>query len=351
MVNSFSLEDFVVRENATLSEAMQLIDKNTHGIVFISNKGGILLASLTDGDVRRYLLSGGSMNSKALEAANKKPKTASNLKQAKKLFHQKFFVAIPITDKTGKLVDLYTGDLSEHKVSYEQINVPVVINAGGKGSRLYPLTKVLPKPLIPVGDLPILELIMKSYLCFGCDDFHVIVNYKKELIKAYFKENDVKYNVSWYDECEPLGTGGGLSLLKNKMHDTFFFANCDVLLDSDYADILKFHKENHNVITMVCAYKNFNIPYGVVEIGKDGVIQEMKEKPLISYLTNTGIYVVEPEVLYDIQDNVSIGFPDIIEIERRKGKRTAVYPVRGNEWMDMGQFPELENMRNRLSGE
>ena len=102
---------------------------------------------------------------------------------------------------------------------------------------------------------------------------------------------------------------------------------------------------------MVCAYKNFNIPYGVVEIGKDGVIQEMKEKPLISYLTNTGIYVVEPEVLADIQDNVSIGFPDVIEYERSKGKRTAVYPIRGNDWMDMGQFPELEKMRTRLSGE
>ncbi len=351
MNSTLSLDDFITSDSSSLSEAMQKIDKNTHGIVFISDKKGVLIAALTDGDVRRYLLSGGSMNCNAIVAANTTPKSATSFKEAKKIFHKRDFVVIPIVDKTGKIIDLYTGDAKEQKLFRESLNVPVVINAGGKGSRLYPLTKVLPKPLIPVGDLPIIELILKSYLYNGCNDFHVIVNYKKELIKTYFKENESRYNITWYDENEPLGTGGGLSLLKNKVNDTFFFANCDVLLDSNYADILKFHKENKNIITMVCAYKNFNIPYGVVEIGKDGIIQEMKEKPMISYLTNTGIYVVEPEVLDDIKDNVSIGFPDIIEYERKKGLKTAVYPVRGNDWMDMGQFPELEKMRNRLIGE
>ncbi|WP_202108287.1 sugar phosphate nucleotidyltransferase [Succinivibrio dextrinosolvens] len=351
MNSTLSLVDFIVNDTSSLSEAMQKIDRNTHGIVFISDKNGLLIASLTDGDVRRYLLSGGEMNCSAITAANKNPKSTTSLKDAKNLFHKRDFVVIPIVDKKGKIVDLYTGDIKEQKQFRPQLNVPVVINAGGKGSRLYPLTKVLPKPLIPVGDLPIIELIMKSYLYNGCDDFHIIVNYKKELIKTYFKENETQYNICWYDELVPLGTGGGLSLLKNKVNDTFFFANCDVLLDSNYADILKFHKENRNVITMVCAYKNFNIPYGVVEIGKDGIIQEMKEKPLISYLTNTGIYVVEPSVLDDIKDNVPIGFPDIIEYERRIGRKTAVYPVRGNDWMDMGQFPELEKMRHQLLGE
>lgn len=351
MNHKVSFKDFLVNDNLTVSEAMQQIDKNANGIVFFTDKKGSLIASLTDGDVRRHLLSGGSMYSKAIDVANKSPKSAFTLEEARKLYHNRDFIVIPIVDVNKKIVDFFTGDLKDHKNTYDELNIPVVINAGGKGTRLYPLTKVLPKPLIPVGDLPILELIMKDYLNYGCDDFHVIVNYKKELIKAYFEENDYKYNISWYNELQPLGTGGGLSLLRNKLKSTFFFANCDVLLTSNYADVLRFHKDNHNMVTMVCAYKNFNIPYGVVEIGKDGVIKNMKEKPLISYLTNTGIYVVEPEVLDDIQDNVSIGFPDIIEIERNKGKKVAVYPVSGNEWLDMGQFPELEKMRNRLSGE
>lgn len=170
-------------------------------------------------------------------------------------------------------------------------------------------------------------------------------------MKEYFAENDNNYNITWYDEEKPLGTGGGLSLLRNKLTDTFFFANCDVLLTANYENLVKFHKENKNLITMVCAYKNMNIPYGVVEMGINGLIEGMKEKPLMSFLTNTGIYVVEPEVINDIDDAVSLGFPDIIEQERQKGKKVAVYPVSENDWMDMGQLPELEKMRLKLYGE
>ena len=142
-----------------------------------------------------------------------------------------------------------------------------------------------------------------------------------------------------------------LSLLRGKFKSTFFFTNCDALLTSNYESMLKFHKESGNIITMICAYKNMNIPYGVVEIGANGIIEDMKEKPLMSFLTNTGIYIVEPEVINDIQDDVTIGFPDIIELERQKGKKVAVFPVSENDWMDMGQLPELEKMRIKLYGE
>ena len=115
--------------------------------------------------------------------------------------------------------------------------------------------------------------------------------------------------------------------------------------------MLKFHKDNGNVITMVCAYKNINIPYGVVEMGMNGTIENMKEKPLMSFLTNTGIYIVEPEVIDDMEDGVAIGFPDIVEQQRQKGRKVAVFPVSENDWMDMGQLPELEKMRIKLYGE
>ena len=229
--------------------------------------------------------------------------------------------------------------------------VLAIILGGGKGTRLDPFTRVLPKPLIPVGDHPIVELIMNEYQSYGCDDFHIIVNYKKELMKAYFSDNEKSYRISWYDEEKPLGTGGGLSLLRGVFKDTFFFANCDALLTANYESMLKFHKENENVITMVCAYKNLNIPYGVVKIGRNGMIDQMEEKPLLSFLVNTGIYIVEPEVIDDIEDGVSIGFPDIVEKERQKGKKVAAFPVSENDWMDMGQLPELEKMRIKLYGE
>ena len=241
--------------------------------------------------------------------------------------------------------------LHNEKKEKNSLKIPVVINAGGRGTRLDPFTKVLPKPLIPVGELPIIELIMQEYQSYACDDFHIIVNYKKDLMKAYFHDSENHYNITWYDEDEPLGTGGGLSLLRGKLNSTFFFANCDALLTANYESMLKFHKENGNVITMICAYKNINIPYGVVEMGEQGVIESMKEKPLMSFLTNTGIYIVEPEVIYDIGDNEVIGFPDIVEREKQKGRKVAVFPVSENDWMDMGQLPELEKMRMKLYGE
>ncbi|MCI8799404.1 MAG: NTP transferase domain-containing protein [Lachnospiraceae bacterium] len=227
----------------------------------------------------------------------------------------------------------------------------MVINAGGKGTRLEPFTRVLPKPLIPVGDIPIIEHIMKEYQSYNCNEFHIIVNYKRDLMKAYFADNENHYNISWYDEDIPLGTGGGLSLLRGKFDDTFFFANCDALLTANYESMMKFHKENGSVITMICAYKNIEIPYGVVEMGANGAIKDMKEKPRMSFLTNTGIYIVEPEVIDDIKEGMAIGFPDIVEMERQKGKRVTVFPVREDDWMDMGQLPELEKMKLKLYGE
>ena len=169
-------------------------------------------------------------------------------------------------------------------------------------------------------------------------------------MKAYFSESDNAYNIKWFDEKKPLGTGGGLSLLKGKIKDTFFFTNCDILLTADYESMLRYHKEHKNVITMVCAYKNLVIPYGVIELGDNGSIAGMKEKPEYSFLTNTGMYIVEPEVLNDIEDDVAIGFPDIIKMEQEKGKKVGVYPVSENEWMDMGQIDELEKMRLKLYG-
>ena len=347
-----NMQTLIGNEKLTISEAMKKIDGNAYGILFLVDEGGILLGCITDGDIRRFLLSGGKMDAAAIEAANKQPKVAKTINEARQLYHKRDYVAIPILGENGSILDLYLDESGEAAVKpRNSLQIPVVINAGGRGTRLDPFTRVLPKPLIPVGDLPIIEHIMKEYQSYDCNEFHIIVNYKRDLLKAYFADNDNHYNITWYDELEPLGTGGGLSLLRGRFQDTFFFANCDALLTANYESMLKFHKENGNTITMICAYKNINIPYGVVEMGINGTIQDMREKPLMSFLTNTGIYLVEPEVIEDMEDNVPIGFPDVVEREKQKGKRVAVFPVSENDWMDMGQLPELEKMRARLYGE
>lgn len=346
-----NIQIFIDKCDITISEAMQKIDRNSYGILFLINNDGKMNGCITDGDIRRYLLAGGKLSGLADEAANKNPKYACSMKEAQLLYHKRDFIVIPIVDDDGHIVDLFTGDIKTAKKQRNPLSIPVVINAGGRGMRLDPFTKVLPKPLIPVGDLPIIELIMKEYQSYACNDFHIIVNYKKELIKAYFRDNENLYGITWYDEQKPLGTGGGLALLRGKLSETFFFVNCDALLTANYESMIKFHKDRGNTITMICAYKNINIPYGVVEIGEHGVIESMREKPLMSFLTNTGIYIVEPEVIEDMEDDEVIGFPDIIERERQKGRKVAVYPVSENDWMDMGQMSELEKMRVKLYGE
>ncbi len=349
-MNKKELQKFIGNENLTLAEVMQKIDANSSGILFLVDSANKLKGCITDGDIRRFLLAGGKLDEPALNAANLNPKFAFSEVEAFRLYHKKNFIVIPIVDIEKHVISLYNGEESITK-KRTALSIPVVINAGGRGTRLDPFTRVLPKPLIPVGDLPIIEHIMKEFQSYSCEKFHIIVNYKKELIKAYFAESENRYDITWYDEAKPLGTGGGLSLLRDRLNETFFFTNCDNLLQANYERMLEFHKENDNAITMVCAYKNFSIPYGVVEMGVDGKIENMKEKPLVSFLANTGTYIVEPIVLDDIEDNVPIGFPDVVEKQREKGCKVAVFPVSESEWMDMGQLNELEKMRKKLYGE
>lgn len=340
---------YLVSKETLIKDAMKKIDSLKPKILFVAQDEK-LIGALTDGDIRRYLLAGGTVEDAVEKACNKKLKKIAHSKEEAITMLDKNYIAIPIVDSKKKILDIYTGSKASKK-SRKKIDVPIVINAGGKGTRLDPFTKILPKPLIPVGDLPIIEHIMRRYEDAGAKDFHIIVNYKKELIKSYFKEIDKEYKITWTDETEPLGTGGGLSLLKNKIKDTFFFICCDSLILVDYSDVLNFHKKNHNDITMICAKKHITIPYGIVNTDKKNVLESIEEKPEYSFLTNTAMYIIEPSVLKDLKKNEKIDFPDVIKMEKEKGRKIGVYTVEEDEWLDMGQMSELEKMRIRLYGE
>ena len=173
------IKKFLGPDTMSVSEAMQMIDNNAYGIVFLTDDERRLKGCVTDGDIRRYLLSGGQMTGSVTEAANKDPKVAVSDEEARLLYHKKNYIVIPIVDEEGRIVALYTGDGREIR-KRNPLNIPVVINAGGKGTRLEPFTKVLPKPLIPVGDIPIIEHIIREYQSYECNEFHIIVNYKKD---------------------------------------------------------------------------------------------------------------------------------------------------------------------------
>ncbi len=344
--------ELTIKENNTIIEAMQKLDMVATKVLFVVENEK-LLAALTDGDIRRWILTKGDLKAEVKDVANYSPKYLIDADKQTALQYMKAncIEALPILGSDGIIKKIVLWNENELIVDKEVLDIPVVMMAGGLGTRLWPYTKILPKPLIPVGDTPIAEHIINQFCEYGCNDFYLIVNHKKNMIKAYFNELTKSYTVNFVDEEKLLGTGGGLSLLKGKIDSTFILTNCDILVREDFRKIYQLHKEKKHIITMVCSLKNFSIPYGVVEIGEDGNIESMREKPQLSFFTNTGCYIVEPEVIEELEDNVSIGFPDIIEKYKQQGKSVGVYPIGEKAWMDMGNMEELKRMEKILGYE
>ncbi len=344
------IDELIIDGSISGLQALARLEETGRRILFIA-PGGKLRAVITDGDVRRFILNGGDLSCPVSEFANSTTKSlpVEKRSEAAAFLQQHVIAAVPLLGKDGQIVDVVFLNEQETVDKTALLNTPVVIMAGGLGTRLYPYTKILPKPLIPIGEVPIIERVIDGFTQFGCDSFTMIVNYKKNMIKSYFADIEPKeYSVKYADEDKPLGTGGGLCLLKGEINETFFLTNCDSIIQADYSDLLRFHKKNKNAITMVCAMKQFTIPYGVAKLDADGSLLGISEKPSMNYLTNTGMYVVEPSVLNSIEDQVYQGFPDIIESCRGAGGKVGVYPIGEGSWMDMGQLEELDEMRRKF---
>lgn len=343
------LADYIIGTECTVVDALKQIDKNSKGIVYVC-KDKVLYGSVTDGDIRRHIINRGNIGDNITMIMNKHPFFCylDQKEHVQDKMVQQHIRSIPILDKKNKIIDIiFINDKTY--IEKQQLNIPVVIMAGGKGTRLYPYTQILPKPLIPIGEKTITEHIMSRFEEYGCSHFDMIVNYKKNFIKSYFLDNENLVDVDFIDETEFLGTGGGLKLLKGKYQETFFVTNCDILIEEDYAKIIESHKQNDNIITMVCAEKNMVIPYGTVEVSEEGYAVELKEKPNFSFITNTGFYVLEPEFLDMIPDNTFIHITDVIQNCIDIGKNVGVYKIPEDKWMDMGQMEEMEKMRQKLN--
>lgn len=343
------MNDIYIEENQSILDAMRQLDKNAKKILFV-HKEGELKASLTDGDIRRWILKKGDLQMPVKCVANYQPKFLSEEQAdlAVRIMKEYEIDAVPILDDKGVIKRVvFSNDIEQGHDLFPQ-TVPVVIMAGGMGARLSPYTNILPKPLIPIGDYPIVEHIINNFCTYGCRQFFMVVNYKRNMIKAYFDELDKTYQLDFITEERLLGTGGGISLLRGKIKNTFILSNCDILIDDDLTKAYKQHVESGNVITMVCSLKNFTIPYGIVNIGEDGIIQSIQEKPNMSFFTNTGCYFVEPQVIDDLKYNEPIDFPEVIEKYMKNNKRIGIYPISEEAWLDMGQVDELEKMKVKL---
>ncbi len=332
------MNEVYVEENKSIFEAMRQIDRNARKILFVHDNEK-LLASLTDGDIRRWILKKGDIQLPVKYAANYNPIYIyeQQVDMAARIMRKYQIDAVPVVDKNHIIQTVvFANDLKKEHCLFDK-EIPIVIMAGGRGTRLSPYTNILPKPLIPIGDYPISEHIVNYFYSYGCRQFYMIVNYKRNMIKAYFDELDKDYRIDFIIEEKELGTGGGISLLKGKINDTFILTNCDILINDDLTMAYQQHVASGNLITVICSLKNFIIPYGVVNVGANGEIETMKEKPSMPFWANTGCYFVDPRVVENLKYNEPIDFPQIIEKYLTEGKRVGVYPIGEEAWLDMGR--------------
>lgn len=335
----------------SVQEAIKLMDNIKSKTLFVFDKE-TFIGILTIGDIQRAIIKNAELSSSISNIIDTN-KIYANVNESQDTIRDKMrrmrAECMPIVDNNGQLVDVvFWKDVfgKETKLEAKNINLPVVIMAGGMGSRLAPLTNIYPKPLIPIGEKTIVESIMDKFVNYNCHDFYMSVNYKADTIKNYFDFiNNPEYNVSYFQEDKPMGTAGSLRLLKDKINSTFFVSNCDILIEDDYANILEYHRSNKNELTVVAAVKTISIPYGTIITGEYGLLESIEEKPTLSFKINTGLYILEPSLLDDIPDEF-FHITHLMEKLKAQGRRVGVYPISQNDWKDMGDWNEYLKMIN-----
>jgi len=354
-MNKESLSAFIGEKSLSIVEAMEKIDANVRGILFVTDENKRLVGSITDGDIRRWLINTGDLSVQISEMMHPSPKylCQADRKRAMDFMRKESVTALPILDVKQRIVDvIFLSDkLPDEEQENTLENVPVIIMAGGKGTRLYPYTKIFPKPLIPVGDIPIIERIISRFRDYGASEYYLTVNYKKNMIKSYFSDLNPKYSIQYVEEDKPLGTAGSLKLIREKFDVPVVVTNCDILINADYSNIYRYHIESGNVLTIVSALKNTVIPYGVLYSGEHGIVTSMEEKPKMSYFVNTGMYILNPELFDRIPDNKMYHMTDLAGELIAEGANIGMYPVSEDSFLDMGEFEELRRMEKKLKAD
>lgn len=336
---------YLVKENTSIRKVT--IHMNIHELSFVTVVNNIneVMGVFTLGDFKNAVFKGIDIDQSIKKITNRKYKYIglnTNEKIIKNIFKSNNITHLPIINKK-KLVDVITRTKLAKKTP-----IPLLVMAGGKGTRLDPFTKVIPKPLIPFENEAIIKTIIDRFKYFGVKETYISLNNKADMIRAYFKS--ISYNhIKFINEKKELGTIGSISLLKNKIKKPFFITNCDVIIKYDYNEIYNFHKKGNFDLTMVCAYKEYNIPYGVCEIDKKGNLKKIKEKPKMDFLVNTGMYILNPKIIDFVKKNTKIDMNELIEILQKKNIKIGTFPIPNKSWLDIGNldsFRELSSLNS-----
>ena len=335
---------------ATIIKTLKIMDERRLKSLLVFEKERFI-GLITIGDIQRAIIANVELSSTLSEIIENSKKIyakeGQSIETIKKRMYSFRAECMPVLNDEGELVNVhYWEDFFkiDKKEDSRKINLPIVIMAGGLGTRLKPLTNVIPKPMIPINEKTILELIMDQFISIGCNKFYLSVNYKYEMLQFYLKNLPVNYDISLFKEDKPLGTIGSVSLLKGKINTPFFLSNCDILIDQNYIDVYDYHKQNGNEITIVTAVKSYEIPYGVIETGENGLIKEISEKPEITYMINTGVYLIEPKLIDEIPVGKFFHITELIENVKNSGRKVGTFPVSERSWTDIGEWTEYSKL-------
>lgn len=337
--------------STTLLGALKTMDECKVKTLFVFEDGHFE-GLLTIGDIQRAIIKNKSLTESVNRILDNK-KIYGYKDESEDVIKEKMrdlrAEIMPILDEAGELVDVWFWDdifNGSELDNRPKVDLPVVIMAGGKGTRLKPITNVIPKPLVPVGEKTILEVIMDQFEEIGCRKFYMSVNYKADMMKYYLSQLPHHYDIEFFMEDKPLGTIGSVSLLKGKITTPFFVSNCDSINEQDYRDVWDYHVNNHNDMTIVTMVKSFKIPYGVIETGEGGLMMALREKPELTYQVNTGVYILNPELIEEIPEGEFFHITQLMEKVKARGGRVGCFPVSENSWKDMGEWNEYLRMIN-----
>jgi dTDP-glucose pyrophosphorylase len=353
MNDTSKIEKKIISSDDTILHALKMMDGHRTKLLFVFD-GDRFECILTIGDIQRAIIRHASLSDSVLTILDRNKIYASDkdsIEHIKEIMFKELIDCMPVLNDAGEIVDvLFWHDVFTETVAENRpkIDLPVVIMAGGKGTRLKPLTNVIPKPLVPVGDKTILEVIMDQFESIGCHKFYISVNYKADMMKYFLSQLGHKYDVEFFMEDKPLGTIGSVSMLKGKIHTPFFVSNCDSINEQDYREVYDYHVQNNNDMTIVTLVKSFKIPYGVIETGEDGLMVSLHEKPEHTYMVNSGVYILNPDLIDEIPEGEFFHVTHLMEKVKNRGGRVGCFPVSEDSWKDMGEWPEYLKMINVL---
>jgi dTDP-glucose pyrophosphorylase len=339
-----------VKADAPILAAIEAINRTDARMALIIDITGRVIGSATDGDVRRGLLKGATLESPVKDIMHINPyvmPAASSRQQVIDAMHAAQVKQMPLLNPDGTLAGIAVYDMLSGFARVPRSN-PVVIMAGGKGKRLLPITTDIPKPMVEVGGKPMLEHILQQFVRQGFSEFHIAINYLGHIIENYFGDG-AKWDcrIRYMREAEFLGTAGALSLIETKFTEPFIVINGDIMTSVDFCDLIDYHATSGSMATVCARQHRMEVPFGVIQL-KDGMLQTIVEKPVYEDLVSAGIYAFAPEVLKYITPGSAIDMPQLLLALVQDKQKVGVFPMR-EEWIDVGRYDDLELVKRNFA--